>query len=358
MKALVYCWLLISLFSFRKHPKVAPKAPSTGITSVTWIGFGQQTSSLPIPAGTTTLTASSLPYPKKIEFQNLFYQEVIKVDPAFKPGNPIKQPPTKGNWFVRRQALMIKDGKTQVLQTSKLTINKNAEASNPADQIVPAATTHLEYQLGRTEKMIDKSKPGKFPKTTTIEVYPSEAIRIAVPVGTVLASACSVKTGVIRPLPCEFQMIKFQILGKSGTVLYETTQVENGPVIKLPFTDCKKQEGPFLIYDARWIVKRVHKPNYPVNKGYLIGWGQSGSDFNAEVDAHGPVITGLQLDETLGKEFTLSFEVKKPAPESGVATQMGELILENDVTITKFPPTQMPGATRAEAYIRLKWTNF
>ena len=356
MKIVFYAWLLISPFAFAKKPEMAPKAPFTGMTNITWIGFGNQVVSSPIPLGVVNMTAPTpFAFPKKVQNQTAFYKEILLVNQTFKPTTPGTQLPTKGNWFVRRQVLRVKDGKTEVLQTTHLTINKNAEASDKADQTIPFSATHVEYRIGRTEKIIGKPVPGKLPKTTTVEVFPHDAVRIAIPTAWIMANICQVKAGVTRPIPCEFQLVKFQIIGKSGKVVYETSAVENGAAIKIPDGEWKKSEGPFLFYDVKWIIKRINKPNFPVNKGYLISWGQSGSDFNAEVDTHDPLATGLQLDATIGKEFTIPFQVKKSSPSSGFNMKVGELILENDVTKTKFSKTQMPGATRADAYIRLSW---
>ncbi|GAB3899322.1 hypothetical protein GCM10028803_20270 [Larkinella knui] len=358
MKLLFYGWLLmISPLAFAKKPDTAPKAPFTGMTTITWIGFGNQTVSSPIPVGVVTMTAPTpFAYPKKVDIQkNVYYQEIVLVNSTFKPANPVTKPPIVGNWFVRRQVLSVKDGKTEVLQTTRLSINKNAEATDKADQSLSAKATHVEYRIGRTEKIIGKPGPGKILKTTTIEVFPHDAVRIALPMATIFSNICQVKDVVTRPIPCEFQMVKFQIIGKSGKVLYETSAVENGPAIKIPDEEWVKTDGAFRYIDAKWTIKRIHKPNFPVNKGYLISWGQSGSDFNAEVDTHAPLASDLQLDGTIGKEFTIPFQVKKSSPNTGLVTKVGELILENDVTKTKFSKSQMPGATRAEAYIRLNW---
>lgn len=113
-----------------------------------------------------------------------------------------------------------------------------------------------------------------------------------------------------RPIPMNFSWLNFKLLAKAN-----------------------------VYFDAKWIVKRIHKPNFPVKKGYRVSWGQSGSDFSAEIDNHPPLVSDLKLDETIGKEFTLSFEVKKSAPGTGFSTQIGDLILENDATKAKFPKT-------------------
>ncbi|KAA9347864.1 hypothetical protein [Larkinella humicola] len=353
----LFCGLLLcSLLGFARKPEIAPKAPFTGMTTITWIGFDKQTSTSPVPVGVTNLAMPSLVYPKKIEGQNIFYQEVVLVNPTFKPANPITKPPTQGNWFVRRQVLRVKDGKTDVLQTTNLAINKNAAATSLADLPISINATHVEYRIGRTEKVIGKLKPGeKTPKISTTEVYPHDAVRVAIPMSAILANTCSVKFQVIRPIPCEFQTVRFQILGKNGNVLYETSEVKGAP-IKIADQEAKKTVGPNVFFDARWIVKRIHKPNYPVKDGYQVMWGQSGSDFNAEVDSRPPMVTGLQLDETVGKEFTIPVELMRASTTGGFAGSMRELLLENDVTKTKFPvKTQAPAAPRSDCYIQLNW---
>ncbi|GAB3936243.1 hypothetical protein [Larkinella terrae] len=356
MKTLYYCGLIIGLLALRAKPEMAPKAPFTGMTNISWVGFGNQSVSSVIPLGVTNMsTPTPFVYPKKIQNQIAFYQEILLVNSTFKPASPAKQSPVFGNWFVRRQVLIVKDGKTQVVQLTKLSINKNAEATSAVDQPIPFSATHIEYQLGRTEKILAKPQPGKLPTTKTVEVYPNDAVRIAAPVAEIMANTCEVKKGVVRPLPCEFQLVKFQIIGKSGKTVYETSSVENGAKIQIPNGESKKTDGQFFYYDAKLIVKRIHKPNFTPQKGYMVNWGQTGSDFNAEIDTHSSLVSGLQLDATIGKEFTIPVEIKNSTPNSGFIIKTGELLLENDVTRSKFPTTQMPGATRADAYIRLSW---
>jgi hypothetical protein len=356
MKILVYCWLLLSVSTFAKKPETAPKVPFTGMTNISWIGFDNQVVSSPIPLGVVNMSAPSpFVFPKKVQSQTAFYQEVVLVNPTFKPVPPVRQSPTKGNWFLRRQVLSVKDGKTTVLQTSKLAINKNAEATDKADQMIPFSATHIEYRLGRTEKKIGPAAPGKLPKATTIEVFPNDAVRIAIPMSWITGNTCQVKVGVIRPIPCEFQTVKFQILGKSGKLLYETTELKGVP-IKIDETEAKKTEGPFVTFEAKWIVKRIHKPNYTVKKGYQVAWGQSGSDFNMEVDNHSLLASGLQLDATIGKEFTIPVELRIGSKSGGFSQSIRELLLENDVTKTKFlTTTQAPAAPRSDCYIQLNW---
>jgi hypothetical protein len=356
MKVLAFCFLILSPSGLVIKPEMAPKASFTGMTTITWIGFDKQISTSPVPDGVTSLTMPSALYPKKVESQNVFYQEVVLVNHTFKPANPITKPPTQGNWFVRRQVLRVKDGKTDVLQTTHLAINKNAAATSPADLPISINATHVEYRIGRTEKVIGKPKPGeKMPKISTTEVYPHDAVRVAIPMSAILANTCAVKDQVTRPIPCEFQTVRFQILGKNGNVLYETSELKGAP-IKISEQEARKTVGPNVFYDAKWIVKRIHKPNYPVKDGYQVMWGQSGSDFNAEVDSRPPIVTGLQLDGPVGKEFTVPVELRKASAAGGFSVAMRELLLENDVTRAKFPTIiQSPGAVRSDCYFQLNW---
>ncbi|MGA0556796.1 hypothetical protein ACO2Q8_09110 [Larkinella sp. VNQ87] len=363
MKNLMFGWLLYCclLPDLGGKTKTVPKVPFTGILAISWIGFGGLTTSSPVPAGVINLTAPTpFAFPIKVEAQQIvYYQENILVDQAFKPANPVTQPPLIGNWFVRRQVLRVKDGKTEVLQTTRLVVNKNAQATNPADQPLPLTATHLEYRLGRTEKIIDKAAPGKLPKTKTVEVFPHDAVRVAMPTATIVANTCTVKPVplVVRPIPCEFQLVRFQILGKSGKVLFETVKVED-VFFTVPENEAKKTEGPSLVYDAKWVIKRIHPPLFPVDKGYWIGWGKSGSDFSQEVAEKEPLLTGLPLNGPVGKEFTIALEIQKSSPSSGFSSAMRELLLHNDVTVSKFPDPkkiQTPGSLRSESYIHLKW---
>ncbi|GAB3336428.1 hypothetical protein GCM10027299_46470 [Larkinella ripae] len=361
MKIWIRTCIVLSLFSFMpvKKPASAPKAPFTGMTTISWIGFGNLVVSSPIPLGVTNMTAPTpFVYPKKIDNQVSFYREVLLVNASFKPGNPVTQSPIYGNWFVRRQVLSVKNGSTTLLTTSNLYVNDKAEATASTDQILPLSATHVEYQIGRTQKIVKSGGPGQLPKVTTVEVFPHDAVRIAVPTAWISANACQVKTqpSLVRPIPCEFQVVNFQLIGKSGKVIYETKSIETGPPITVPTGEWKKEEGQHQYFDAKWTVKRIHQPVFPVNKGYMVNWGKSGSDFAAEVDAYGPLKTGLQLDNTIGKEFTITVEVKRPKPNTGAGEKTGELILENDVTRTKFTATQMFGAIRGEAYIKLNWS--
>ena len=343
--------LITTLLALTNDTESNRYGPDSGLTQIIWVGFDNQPLTSPVPANVTNLTMPGAISPKKVENKLFFYEDRVMLNNQFFVKTPPMNPTLKSDWFLRRRVLKIQNGQTQVLgQPTKLIPNKAASAAiSPTLQGISFEATHVEYQLGRTEKIIVPGGPNGLPKTKTIEVFPLKAVRVAVLVADILKKTCPVPNDV-RPIPCEFETVKLQILGKSGKVLHEITPGNAALFIKVPENEAKQILGPTRVYGGKWIVRRINPPNYKSQKGYLVTFGKSGADFINEVDNNGALLTGLPMTGNVGTETTLALDVK--ASSSGITYRV--LCLENDVTKTKFTG-QVPASYRADAHIKLNW---
>ena len=291
----------------------------------------------------------------------MFYNDAIQVETKFIPKNQVTNPDINGPWFVERRIMagdFGKGGQATELASAKLSINSKGLAASPAGGFsfaIPAGSklVFLEYRLGRLVAVLDKTKKGPQGQPGFKKVTQFMDKTVQVPV---LVDLCQTNTNPVtyRALPCEFESVKLDILGKNGQVLF-TVLPGNKTKIQFPDGQAKKESTEFgnktFFYDARWTVRRIHEPVYQPDKGYLVMYGRSGTDFAKEADEHGPLASGLELSGPVGKEFTIPFEVQV-SPLSGTTTR--QVLLENDITKTKFSLSQ-PASNRAETNLLLNW---
>lgn len=341
----------LSFVAFVASPPPAPTDVSSGIAQITWSGFDAKTTTLKPPANLVL----NLP-PISVVNKVFTYTDAIQVEVPFIPKKSgIGSPGLTGPWFVQRRVFsnpFDKGAQKVLVSTSKLAINGQGLAvSSTGGFGVPMPTNGdmltLDYRLGHTVTIVGKgSDPKKLPTAKKVDQFLDGHVEVAL-----VPTICQTGFNQFRPLPCEFETVKLEILGKTGQVLF-TVVPNDKKKIQFPNGQAKKVAGPSFIYDARWTVRRINTPNYPPGKGYLVNYGASGSDFAKEADEHGPLATGLNLSGAVGKEFTISFEVQV-SPLGGAVTTR-QVLLENDVTKTKFKSGD-PAAVRAETNLPLNW---
>ncbi len=340
----------LSSVAFVASPPAAPTDVSSGIAQITWSGFDNKTTTLKPPANLVL----NLP-PISVINKVLTYTDAIQVETKFIPKNGVPSPSLTGPWFVQRRVFsnpFNKGAQKVMVSASKLTINKQGLAVSPAGGFAVSLPTNgdmltLDYRLGHTVTIFTKgSDPKKLPTAKKVDQFLDGHVEVAL-----VPNLCQPVFNQFRPLPCEFETVKLEILGKTGQVLF-TVVPNDKKKIDFPNGQAKKVAGPSFIYDARWIVRRINLPSYSPSKGYLVNYGASGSDFAKEADEHGPLATGLNLSGAIGNEFTIPFEVQV-SPLGGAVTTR-QVLLENDMTKTKFKLSD-PAAIRAETNLPLNW---
>ncbi|MBD2753906.1 hypothetical protein [Spirosoma validum] len=240
-----------------------------------------------------------------------------------------------------------------VVSTTKLTINNQGLAiSKPGSLAIDLGSKDgqwLRYQLARWIIVVNGPySPGKPPKSKKVLQLLDDYVEVF-PIPNLGQPAYTVN--MYRPLPCEFETVKFEIIGKKQKVL-QTLKAGETTLIKVPIGKAKTQVGPpdnpLLTYAARWTVKRMNHPNLASAKGYVIQSGNVGNVFINELSS---VVSGLNLQDTIGQEFTLQFDIKR-AVHSGTTTR--QLCLGNAVTNTKFTG-QVFASIQAETNLVLNW---
>jgi hypothetical protein len=354
--------LLIGFITFLSA-NAAPTDSPSGITQITWTGFDNKPSILNASSGAPTGFVLNLPPVVPVGLGSaMFYKDAIQVESKFIPKNQVTQPDINGPWFVQRRIMtgdFGKGGQATELSSATVSINKKGLAESPAGGFPIAIPTgskliFLEYRLGRLVTVLDKTKKGPQgqPSFKKVAQFMNQTIQVPV-----LVDLCQTNNNPVtfRALPCEFESIKLDILGKNGQVLF-TVLPNDKKKIQFPEGQAKKESAEFgsktFFYEARWTVRRIHEPVYQPDKGYLVQFGRSGTDFAKEADEHGPLASGLNLSGPVGKVFTIPFDVQ--VTPSGGSTTTRQVVLENDVTKTKFSLNQ-PASNRAETNLLLNW---